>query len=382
MRRLLPLFVLLAACGSTPPGGEIFDPENMGRPLELEQREQARAAGAKAPENAPDERSTNRVLAYVNGEVVTYRDVLLRVGPQLAVLGEEDQKEMLERETLLSILRDRVVYYAAAERGVEMSRDELDAERKKRVAELQRSGGTLAAFLAERGMTRREFDQEIQRGWVTQRFMLSAMGLGGGDPRVRPMTDVFVAPGEVRAYWERRQDLFREPARARLRFMAVRANRAAADRAAAVEAARVAAESARERLVAGEDWVPVYRETMGEYAEEDAYGLLEIRRGERAAWIEDFAFESPRGAVSEVIPKGATFFLMQAEGSSAARVVPYEEVYERIRGRLGQVRRGMAAYEVELKLLETTSLQPPEIAERLRTMLRASRRKMMDEFDL
>ena len=382
MRRLIPILILLlaAACSQTRPIGELENPDEMARPLELEQREAARLA--PEVERAPDEFSTSRVIAYVDGEVITYRDILLRAGPQLAVLGEEDQKGMLERETLMTILRDRVVYHAAVERGVGMTRDQLDAERKTRVDELERSGGTLTAFLAERGMSRQEFDEEIKRGWVTQRFMLSAMGLGGGDPRVRPMTDVFVAPGEVRLYWERHPEMFKEPEHAQLQFLTVRAPSGAPDREAAILEAAAIAEAARARLVAGEDWVPVYRQTVGDFAEEDAYGLIDLRRGERADWIEEFAFGSERGTVSEVIRKGSTFFVMRAVGHWEDRVVPYDEVHDRIRSRLGQVRRGMAAYEVKLKLLETSSIQPPERAEELRTLLRTARRKMMDEFDL
>ena len=41
------------------------------------------------------------VLAHELGHVKN-RDILLRAGPQLAVLGEESQRGMLERETLLS----------------------------------------------------------------------------------------------------------------------------------------------------------------------------------------------------------------------------------------------------------------------------------------
>lgn len=376
MRRLLPIVLLAAACGSTPPTGPIQDPDQMGRPLELEQRERGRE---RSEGREPDARSTSRVLAYVNGEVITYRDILLRAGPQLAVLGEEDQKDLLEKETLLSILRDRVVYHAAVDQGVEMTRDQLDTERARRVADLERNGGTLTAFLAERGMTRREFDEELKRSFVTEKFMLSAMGLAGGAPRVRPMTDVFVSPGEVRQFWERNQDLFREPERARLRFLTLRAERDVEDREAAVEAARAKVEAARQRLLAGEDWVPVYREAVGDYAQEDAYGLLEIQRGERAPWIEDFAFGNDRGAVSEVIQKGTAYFLMQAEGHSAERVAPFDEVYERIRGRIGQVRRAMAQYEVELKLLEGAAIEPPERAEELRSILRGARRRIQDE---
>jgi len=389
MRRilLLPTILLLAACPSVPPQGEVEDPAAMGRPLELEQREQARTAikadADSAPAAGPDARSSSRVLAYVNGEVITYRAVLLKVGPQLAVLGEEGQKRQLEDQALLDILRDRVVFHASVEAGVRMTRDQLDAERALRMKDLKANGGTLEAFLAERGMTRREYDQGIRREWSMQRFMMSALGLGGGDPRVRPMTDVFVSPDEVRKYWERHPDRYREPAHAELHILRVKADRATPDREAAVAAAKAKAEVAHKALLDGEDWVPVYRRTIGaEAAAEDAYGLLSFRRGERAAWMEEFAFGNPKGTVCEApVPLGTSFVVMVAAGFAAERVVPYDEVQESVRSQLGQVRRQMASYEVELKLLERASVEPAERATDLRDLLRASRRDLMDRFD-
>jgi len=362
----------------------------MGRPLELERREIARAvpaaeveAEAKAAREL-DARSTSRVLAYVNGEVITYRAILLEVGPQLAVLGEEGQRAQLESQALLDILRDRVVYHAALEAGVRMSRDQLDAQRAQRTKELGASGGTLEAFLAERGMTRREFDEDIRREWSMQRFMMSALGLGGGDPRVRPMTDVFVSPREVQAYWTRNPDRYREPAHAELRLLRIRADRTNPDREAAMAEAEEKANAAHQALQAGEDWVPVYRRTIGEDAvAEDAYGLLSFQRGERAAWMEEFGFGNPKGTVcSEPKRIGTSFYVLVAEGFADDRLVPYKEVQDRVRTQLSQVRRGMASYEVELKLIERASIEPVERATDLRDMLRTSRRELMDRFGL
>ena len=99
--------------------------ESMGAPVHASRA--ARASEMPTDDLRPGDRSPSRVLAYVDGQVITYRDVLLRVGPQLAVLGEEDQRRELERGALQDILRDRVVYHAALQRGVEMPRDTLAA---------------------------------------------------------------------------------------------------------------------------------------------------------------------------------------------------------------------------------------------------------------
>ncbi len=380
MRYLLLVALLATACSSND-GGDVapVNPAEMGRPLDLER---ARSASQDAPDRAPDTGSTSRVLATVDSDVITYRAVLLRIGPQLAVLGEDAQKREVVDQALVDILRDRIMYHAALEAGVTMSRDAIDEERTKRVKEIERSGGTLGAFLSERGMTRREYDEEIRRGRMVELYMRSAIGLAGGDPRVRPMTDTFVAPGLVRSYWERHAELFTEPAHAKLRVMSVKVDRRASDPKSARAAAKSRIERAQRRLRAGEDWVPVYRETAPKQAEEDPYGLQEIRRGDRSAVIEDFAFTSPKGTVSKIQELRTAFLLMQAEGAQEERVVPYEEVQDRIRAQLAKVRRQVAYYEVELQLLEDAVIRPDRREDEIRALLSKSRRALLDKFGL
>src|SRR5207248_2718131 len=89
---------------------------------------QEQSAAAKNVPDAPppDAKSASRVLAYVEGDVVTYREVLQRAGPELAQFADDpDEKQKLEDRALMSILKERMLYRFAVDAGVKASRDEI-----------------------------------------------------------------------------------------------------------------------------------------------------------------------------------------------------------------------------------------------------------------
>lgn len=384
-RRLVPTVAALAGlvaatgggCGS-PPVHAPRDPIDVAPPTTADLADSARGA-TEGPR--PDPKSTSRVLAWVNGEVVSYRDVYVRAANQLAVVDDPELKARIERMELIGIVRDRLLHQAAVEAGIDVDRDAIDEERAKKVRELARTGGTLDAYLAERGMTRREHDETLRRDLRASRYLRAAVGLGGeGAARVRARTDTWVTPGEVRKYYERHPERYHEPATARVRKLTVTADRDADDREAAVAAALERIEGYRRRLEAGEDFVPVFREANPDVPE-PGDGLLEMtERGKKAPWIEDFAFREPRGRLSEIIrqpPGGPVFHLLRAEGVTPERQRPFEEVQREIESELLQQRRAIASLVVELGLLEEAVVRPPELAAELRENLSGTLRRIV-----
>ncbi len=372
-----------SACQSSAPAEPLRSPDEAAPATTAALNKAARETEGRAD---ADPTSQSRVLAYVNGEVVTYRDVLLRIKPQLAVLENPEDRERLEHSELLSILQDRIIYRAAREAMVDATREEVDKERAARVAELERNGFTLDAFLNERGMTRREFDETIlRRGIVIRKFLYAAIGRNA-DPRVRvrAMTDPSVCPADLVKYYERHPERFHEPALARCRKLEVMTDFLLPDREVAVAQARGKAAGYHARLRSGEDFVPLFREANRGSADADTRdGLLEIQRGGKEAdWIEEFAFTSPRGTVSDVIQKGATFYVLRAEGAQEERTVPFSECQELIAASLMEAKRQMAVYEVELALIEESSIQPDTLRVKLRDSLRAARLQLMNEVGL
>lgn len=374
---LVALFIA-AGCGSPAPTHNDDEAPN-APPI---QAEMARAPVTPAPADAQDPRSPSRVMAYVEGEVLTYREILQQVGPELAQLDSNAEKQKLEEKVLIQLLRDRLLYRAAVDAGVRATRDDVEEKRTEKVKKLAKSGGTLEAFLREHDMTRREYDEFIRQQIVIDKYQRAAIGHSiDGSVHVRPVTDTYVAPEDVRKYYDRHAAKFSEPEGARYRKLIVKSDLEAPDRAAAVAAARAIADDAVARLKGGEDWVPVYRElskTPPDPREPD--GLCSIERDKAADWIEHFAFEQPKGAVLQE-QKGTTFYVLQAEGAHEARVVPYEEASKAVHDQLQQLRVGMAFLEVELAVLDESSVQPEAVRAKLRNTLRGARLQMLEEIE-
>ena len=337
--------------------------------------------GGVAGSDAP----SSRVLGYVNGEVVSYRDVLLEAETRLAAIDDPEVRRTTEETTLLELVIQRLVDRAAVEAQIEVSRDELLRVRSKKVHEIERNGGKLEAFLAERGITAREFDELLRKRVRDERWMYAAMGTGDAPTvRVRAMTETYVRPADVRAFYDGNVAEFHEPATARVRKLKIAADLTAADADAAKAAAKATAEKALARLRAGEDWVPVFREFGADPAEPDPEdGLLVLtEKGKFAPWIEEFAFEKPRGTVSDVLAYGTSFYILRAEGLTPERQIPFDEAQPVIDRQLRNARTQVAYYEVCLSLLESATIQPAELATKLRDYLSTARRKIMDKAGL
>src|SRR5258706_5729084 len=91
------LGLMAAGCGSTP----VDEPSDAAAPVEGAQAaepappsapavayELSKAPACAAP--APDPHSPSRVLGYVEGDVVTYREVFQRIEAQLAQVDDPD----------------------------------------------------------------------------------------------------------------------------------------------------------------------------------------------------------------------------------------------------------------------------------------------------
>ncbi len=381
---VLAAALVAGACKSKPVEPK-RDPEAAAPPVTADLRRKAGLPGAGEIEI--DRTSDSRPLAWVNGDVVTYREVLLRIGPQIAVLADDKERRALEEQALLDIVEIKIIADAALDAGVFITREELDSEIADRAKDVEKTGGTLEAFLRERGITRWDFEERIKEEILTRKFMLAALGRSG-DPsvRVRARADSFVSPQEVRRYYERNPERFHVPAVARMRMLTIRPDFGAPDRTAADKVALAKATSVKERLEAGEDFVPIFREYQGETDDPDPLdGLVEIHEGQTKynEQFTDFAMNSEPGAVKiHQQGKGRTFYVMLAEGSQPARQRSYDEARAGIRQELGGVKRATAALEVELSVLAESSVEPPAVYHRLREQLVTNRRNLLQDYGL
>jgi hypothetical protein len=365
----------LAACGSN--GAVVEDSSAPSAPPIAQ--ELAKAAKAEHATVVPDLRSPSRVLGYVEGDVITYRDVLQLIGPELAQIDEPAEKTAREDHALLDIVRKRLLYRAATDAGVASTRDEIDERRASFVKDLAKNGGTLEAFLHEHEMSRHEFDDMIKKDLIVSKYERAAIGHNNDqNVHVRPVADTYVAPEEIQRYYDRHPEKFHETSTAKCRMLAVKTDLDAPDREKAVAAAHAKADEILARLKAGEDWVPVFRRATDGGADPDPLdGLVEIHKGEKAEWIEQFAFGSAKGTLTDVRQVGTTFWILRAEGSRPEGTIPFEKAAPGIRSDLSQFKAEMAWLEVEMTVLDGSSVQPDSLRTRMRETLRLQRLKIL-----
>jgi hypothetical protein len=178
--RLTIVVFFAAGCSSTQPPRD--DPTPPSAPPIAQELLHAAKDASAAPTQDP--KSPSRVLAYVEGDVVTYREVLQRVGPVLLQLADNpEEKARAEDYALAELLLERMLYRAAIDAGVHADRDEIAERRAAFVKDLARNGGSLEGYLHDRDMTRREFDEWQKVEIVTDKYRRAAIGRNN-DPDV------------------------------------------------------------------------------------------------------------------------------------------------------------------------------------------------------
>src|SRR5512146_763198 len=97
--------LIAAGCGSPAlmPDGGAAPAAPAAPPIAAEQ---ARAPKEAPQSDAPDPRSPSRPMAYVEGEVITYREILQRHGPEIAQLESAADKARMEDRALIDLLRE------------------------------------------------------------------------------------------------------------------------------------------------------------------------------------------------------------------------------------------------------------------------------------
>lgn len=159
-----------------------------------------------------------RIVAKVNGEIITLYELNERIKPMLSdlrggALNDANKAEImtLKRRLLDVMIDDLLIQGEAARLGVEVR----DQEVKARVDEIKSSRGMAEKdfedFLLTQGLTQEEFERDLRNEMLRSR-MLTLM--------VR--SKVVVVEEEVRAYYETHKDQFRSGKTVTLALLAVR----------------------------------------------------------------------------------------------------------------------------------------------------------------
>ncbi len=331
-----------------------------------------------------------RVLARVNGKVITLRQVRHQLGPTYE--QNLDQRELLikaiEARTQDLVLK-QLILDEAQKLGMGVSDEDMREDLEEQEERAASRGTTVEQNLIDQGITRREWDQERRERINVRQASMYFQGYGLDkwyrEEFFRPSVDPYVSPDEVRRWGEGHAELvmFQQES-ASFRILDLRKDDFGGPDATDRERRRLCAEAmdaALARVQAGESFGEVVRAVSR--GPEAADGGLVVGVSRRSPYRQeylDFVFgESTRsGDVSPKIevPTGCIVLLLEERKEASSR--PIEVWAPAVRRRLEEMRRELVTQEVLLRLLDEAAVSPREFRDSVHASLQDRARKVRE----
>ena len=290
-----------------------------------------------------------RIVAKVNGEIITLSEFQ---GRQI----QEAQASRVQPERIQAFLRDnnaRILQEAiddmllvqrAQDTGLRMPPVDQYIEDIKKENKIT-SDEQFQEQLAREGMTLDELKRNMGRNILRRQILARDL-----EPKV------MVTDTEARADYDAQREEYSRPATVQLREILVKGDGALAQAAALVAKAR-----------AGEDFGDLAKGHSVAPTKTSGGDLGKLARGEMNPDLEKVAFALPAGAISEPIPSGDGYRILKIEAKTEASVVPFDEVKDTIRRRLGEQRmnKEMASYIAGLREKAIINVMVREVPQEL-----------------
>jgi peptidyl-prolyl cis-trans isomerase SurA len=248
------------------------------------------------------------IVARVNNEVITRSelqhsiataeddaksDCANRCTPeQLKNLTEDRQKNALRELIDQSLLVQR-----GKDMGVSVEPDVIKQLDQIRIENKLPSMEALEQAVSGEGLNWEDFKNNIRNGLLTKKVISSEVG-----------SHINISKDEIQKYYDEHKAEFMRPEQVVLRSIEV--NTAGKDEAEVAEL-RKKAETARKRIMDGEDFGEIAkRYSDGSTAKQGGY-LGEYKRGELSKELEDTVFKMKRNDLTEVMETKQGFLIMQ-----------------------------------------------------------------------
>jgi peptidyl-prolyl cis-trans isomerase SurA len=248
------------------------------------------------------------IVARVNNEVITRSefehskitaeedaksDCQNRCTPeQLKTLIEDDQKNALRNLIDQSLLVQR-----AKDMGVSVEPEVIKQLDQIRIENKLPSMEALEQAVSGEGLNWEDFKNNIRNGLLTKKVISSEVG-----------SHINISKDEIQKYYDEHKAEFMRPEQVALRSIEV--NTAGKDEADVAEL-RKKAETARKRIMDGEDFGEIAkRYSDGSTAKQGGY-LGEYKRGELSKELEDTVFKMKRNDLTEVMETKQGFLIIQ-----------------------------------------------------------------------
>ncbi len=265
----------------------------------------------------------NAIVARVNSKEIKRGELNAAMRGLMMQFAQEgrsippQQMEKFEKDVLDELInRELVLQEASAKPPAD-----IDAKITAEEARVEKQVGSKEEFdkaLAEAGITREQYRARLRDNFIVQGAMVNLMSGG------KPATDQ-----QVKDFYDKNQDRFRQPDLVRARHILLRVAPTATD--AEKEAKKAQIQALQVRVKKGEDFAALakqFSEDPGSGANGGDLGFFP--RGAMVPEFDTAAFSLETNQVSDVITTQFGYHVLQVTEKKAARVLPFDEVKDRL----------------------------------------------------
>lgn len=254
----------------------------------------------EAPEK-PGVLESNGIVARVNDEIITQWDL----DKMIRLLETPD------RDLVLKIMIDeRLLYQAAVDIGIEVTDDELEKALNKHVVRYGSSERFEEAVLKPLKLTFAEYREDIKRQLLREKFILEKMRSISLDKSQRPdfFIDTFVAPKEIKKYYDKHRNEFVEQEQIKTRQIILKIRNKSEKISKKALAEAILAELKKEA-----DFDALARR-YSEIKAETGGAWDWIPKGSFPKEVEDIIYQLDEGEISQIIETRTNFRIVKVEG--------------------------------------------------------------------
>jgi peptidyl-prolyl cis-trans isomerase SurA len=316
------------------------------------------AALLAAPASAaPERRQIDRVAAVVNGEVVTFSELVARSGTEyrradaMPPGASRDRARAKALQTAFDqVVAERLVEGEAKTLGIEVTEAQIDAAVEDVKKRNNLSDEMLKQALASEGLDLKAYRERLRKDFENHLLIMAKV-----------QNRVKVSDDDIRGYYQSHLSEFagEEQVKLRLILLTVPAG------APAEEDARVKAsgEVLLTRLAAGEDFADLARQVSQGPGASSGGDLGWVKKGTMPIDLERVAFVLAPGQNSGLVRAKTGWIILKAEDKRASKAPPLDEVKDRIREKIGnqQAEIYRKQYIEELKREAVIETKIPEL---------------------
>src|SRR5580700_11206968 len=266
------------------------------------------APAKKAPISATEGKVVEEIVARVNNEVIT-RSEFERAKASADEDAKSDCQNRCTPEQLSQLIEDRkknalrelidqsLLVQRAKDMGISVEPDVIKQLDQIRIENKLPSMEALEEAVSKQGLNWEDFKNNIRTGLLTKKVIGSEVG-----------SHINIPKDEIQKYYDEHKQEFMRPEQVALRSIEV--NTTGKD-AAEVAELKKKAETARKRIMDGEDFGEIAkRYSDGATAKQGGY-LGQYKRGELSKELEDTVFKMKRNDLTEVMETKQGFLIMQ-----------------------------------------------------------------------